>query len=103
MQFSQLAGFLGTALAVIAYFPQIVHLIKEHCSAGISYEAYLLWCLSGILLLMHALVIHDNVFIVLQAGNTVAAFLILGYTTRYQRGVCRSHRFLDRGPNDPIH
>jgi len=33
---SQVLGFLGTGLVAMAYIPQIRHLIKEHCSAGIS-------------------------------------------------------------------
>jgi len=33
---SQIFGFLGTALVVVGYIPQIHHLMREHCSAGIS-------------------------------------------------------------------
>jgi len=36
MGFTQLIGFFGTTLAGIAYVPQVIHLSKEHCSAGIS-------------------------------------------------------------------
>lgn len=93
MQYSQLFGIIGTVLVVIAYLPQIIHLIKEHCSAGISRYAYILWCISGIFLLVHAMMIHDSVFVALQGWNTVAAFIILGYSTRYRHGVCKSHRF----------
>ena len=92
MQFSQVLGFVGTALVVVAYFPQIMHLVKEHCSAGISRYAYVLWGISGVFLLIHALMIHDNVFVILQGWNSVASFLIVGYSMRYRYGICESHR-----------
>ncbi len=98
MQFSQIFGLVGTVLVVVAYFPQITHLIKEHCSAGISRYAYTLWCISGIFLLIHALMIHDNVFVALQIWNIVASGLIIGYSMRYRRGVCESHRTFDQKP-----
>ena len=34
MNCSQLLGFLGTGLVIIAYVPQVRHVIKEHCSRG---------------------------------------------------------------------
>jgi PQ loop repeat len=36
MRLSQLLGLAGTGIVAAAYIPQIRHLIKEHCSAGIS-------------------------------------------------------------------
>ena len=35
-QISLIAGFIGTAVVLIAYLPQIIHLIHEHCMVGIS-------------------------------------------------------------------
>ena len=54
MSLSQLLGFLGTAIVAAAYIPRIHHLVKEHCSAGISMNAYSLWCVASILFLVHA-------------------------------------------------
>jgi len=34
-----LIGYIGTALVIGAYAPQISHLWTEHCSAGISERA----------------------------------------------------------------
>lgn len=36
----QLARFLGMAIACADYLPQISHLIREKCSAGISIRAW---------------------------------------------------------------
>lgn len=36
-------GYVGTALVIVAYLPQITHLIREKCSAGISFGAYAIW------------------------------------------------------------
>lgn len=36
-------GYAGTAVMIGAYVPQIWHLHREHCSAGISVRAYALW------------------------------------------------------------
>lgn len=91
MNFSQILGFIGTALVVIAYLPQIIHLIKEHCSAGISLPAYAIWFVASCLLLTHALMIRDIVFVALQILNLVLMGMIFVYASRYRTGVCQSH------------
>ncbi|MDP3948748.1 MAG: PQ-loop repeat-containing protein [bacterium] len=91
MDYSQLFGFLGTAAAILAYLPQIIHLVKEHCSAGISRYAYALWLSASALLLVHALLIDDKVFTILMAFNTAANALIIFYAVRYKRNFCESH------------
>ncbi len=59
-------GFTGITLSVLAYLPQITHLIKEHCSAGLSPKAYCMWMGSAVLLLTYAIAKSDPVFISLQ-------------------------------------
>lgn len=88
---SQVVGFLGTALAIAAYFPQIAHLVKEHCSAGVSQYAYSLWFLASLLLFIHAFVIGDKVFTLLMGFNTIAHAVILVYVSRYKNSLCASH------------
>ncbi|MGQ0592120.1 MAG: PQ-loop repeat-containing protein [Gammaproteobacteria bacterium] len=44
-------GYVGTALVIVAYLPQITHLIREKCSAGISFGAYAIWVVAAVLLL----------------------------------------------------
>jgi uncharacterized protein with PQ loop repeat len=93
MMSSQIFGLIGTALVVIAYIPQITHLLKEHCSAGISRYAYTLWFLSALFLLIHSYLINDKVFVILQIWNIVASGVILLYSIRFKNGVCETHRF----------
>ena len=62
-------GYIGTALVIGAYAPQIWHLWTEHCSAGVSERAYALWALASALFLGHSIVIGDTVFMVTQLVN----------------------------------
>mgnify|MGYP002684186581 FL=1 len=58
-------GMVGALIAAYAYYPQIRHLIQEHCSAGISGRAYALWFVSSMLVTINAIYIHAIVFILL--------------------------------------
>lgn len=92
MTFVEIIGFLGSGLVIWAYVPQIRHLIQEHCSVGISRRAYVLWFIAALLLLMHAIMIHDTVFIFLQTANALLTLMILMYAGKYKDGVCPTHR-----------
>ena len=85
-------GFLGTALVIIAYVPQIHHLITERCSAGISLKAYALWFVAGFLMLVHAAAIGDPVFMALQGYQIGAGALIIFFGWKYQNSFCETHR-----------
>lgn len=87
----QLFGFIGTIIVAIAYLPQIIHLAKEHCSAGVSIRAWLLWLLASVLIFLHAFNIFDAVFMSLQIVNIVAIVLIILLAKRYKRMVCAIH------------
>lgn len=84
-------GYAGTALVIVAYLPQIAHLFQEHCSAGISARAYLLWSLSAVLLLTYAIAIGDPVFIALQGYQAIATTTIYFYSKRFQYSACEIH------------
>ena len=88
---SQILGFIGTGLVVVAYVPQIHHLLKEHCSAGISIRAYALWFSASLLFLVHAIMIRDVVFISVQVGNVIAICIIWFLARRYEKDMCRVH------------
>ena len=88
----QILGFSGSALVLAAYAPQTYHLWKEHCSAGISRYAYVLWLISALFLLTHALMIHDTVFILLQGINTIFTGIILLLAEKYKYGLCAFHQ-----------
>ena len=84
-------GILGIAISVVAYVPQVVHLGREHCSAGISRGAGGMWLASG--LLIGALAVHrrDPVFILLQITNLTSTAVILFLSWRYRGMVCEAH------------
>lgn len=86
-----LSGLIGTTLVVIAYAPQIRHLIKEHCSAGISIVAYSLWFSGSFLFLIHASMIRDVVFILVQVVNLIATCIIIICWKKYQQQMCSTH------------
>jgi uncharacterized protein with PQ loop repeat len=88
---TEIAGFAGAALAGAAYVPQISHLIRARCAAGISRLAFQVWLLASLLTMASAIAIHAGVFIVLGGTQIVATALILLYATRYKDTVCPSH------------
>src|SRR5262249_60167734 len=88
---TQIAGFVGAGLAGAAYVPQISHLIRARCSAGISRLAFEVWLLASLLTTARAVAIHVGVFIALGGIQIVATTLILLYPTRYKGTPCPSH------------
>jgi uncharacterized protein with PQ loop repeat len=84
-------GFVGTGLVAAAYIPQIHHLIKEHCSAGISVKAYVLWFIASVFFVIHAPMIIDAVFIGVQLVNLLAISIILVFARKYEKQICQTH------------
>lgn len=82
---------LGTIIMVLAYWPQIWHLIKEKCAAGISLRAYALWSLAALLLTVHAVLIQDKVFMLLQGLNLIATLTITIIVVRHPADRCSAH------------
>ena len=91
MNFFNAIGLLGAFIGGYAYLPQIRHLIKEQCSAGISPRAYGLWTLSSGLLLINAISISSIVFVVLGFIQLSATFIILLFSNRNKGHVCATH------------
>ncbi|MGZ4663639.1 MAG: PQ-loop domain-containing transporter [Mycobacteriaceae bacterium] len=87
---TEIMGFVGAGLAGAAYVPQISHLIKAHCSAGISRPAFQVWLLASLLTTVRAVAIGAGVFIVLGTIQTLATALIMRYATRYRDTPCPS-------------
>ena len=96
---TQVAGFAGAGLAGAAYVPQLSHLIKGRCSAGISRLAFAVWLLASVLTTARAVVTHDGVFIVLGGIQIVATALIMFYTARYKDVPCPDR---PGGAGDPL-
>jgi uncharacterized protein with PQ loop repeat len=88
---SELIGLGGASLAGYAYLPQISHLIRERCSAGISRRAFILWFLASILITIHAVFISAIVFILLGVIQIGATSTIVVYSARYKGLVCPIH------------
>jgi lipid-A-disaccharide synthase-like uncharacterized protein len=95
----ELVGIAGISIGVLAYVPQVVHLWREHCSAGVSPRAWAMWLTSSLLIGALALHRHDPVFIALQASSLTSAAVILLLTHRYRGMVCEAHAHLRA--NDP--
>ena len=91
LELTKIIGYAGTALVFIAYLPQIYHLIKERCSAGISIQAFSLWFIASILLMINAISIQSSIFIALQTIHIVAIGIIIFWTRLFEKGVCISH------------
>ena len=88
---TQIAGFAGAGLAGAAYVPQISHLIRARCSAGISRLAFGVWLLASVLATARAIAIHAGVFIVLGGIQIVATALIMVCAARYKDTPCPIH------------
>jgi lipid-A-disaccharide synthase-like uncharacterized protein len=84
-------GVAGIAISMLAYLPQVVHLAREHCSAGVSRRAWTMWLVSS--LLVGTLAVHrgDPVFILLQISSLTSAAVILMLAYRYRGMVCEVH------------
>lgn len=87
-----IAGFIGVGLAAAAYVPQIWHLVRVHCSAGISRIAFCAWLGASVLVTAHAIATREGVFIVLGGVQIAATAVILFYATRYAGSYCGGHR-----------
>lgn len=88
---SELIGLAGASLAGYAYLPQITHMIREQCSAGISRRAFAIWLLASVLMTVHAILLPAVVFITLGAIQIGAIATILVYSSRYRGLVCPIH------------
>src|SRR5215471_853715 len=88
---TEVGGFVGAGLAGAAYVPQISHLIRARCSAGISRLAFAVWLVASVLVTARAIAIFAGVFIVLGGIQIVATALIMLFATRFKDTPCPSH------------
>ena len=84
-------GIAGVSIGVLAYAPQVVHLWREHCSAGVSARAWAMWLTSSLLIGVLALHRQDPVFIALEASSLASAAMIVLLTHRYRGMTCEAH------------
>jgi hypothetical protein len=95
---TQIAGYAGAGLAGAAYVPQISHLIRARCSAGVSRLAFGVWLLASCLVMARAVALHAGVFIVLGVIQITATAIIVFYATRYRDAYCPGHQLAAPGP-----
>ena len=92
----ELVGIAGIVISVLAYLPQIVHLARQHCSAGVSGRAWAMWLGSSLMVGALAVHRHDPVFVLLQASTLMSARVIIVLVHRYRGMVCVTHALAAR-------
>ena len=90
----EILGIIGIAISVAAYVPQVIHLGREHCSAGVSSRAWAMWLAGGLLVGILAVHRRDPVFILLQLSSLTSAAVILFLARRYKGMACDAHAHL---------
>ena len=87
----EVIGWVGTALVVLAYYPQIHHLYVERCAWGISRLTWLIWLAASALLLTYCALRRELLMCLVQGVNiiAIAATIIL---VRRSKGICPYHR-----------
>jgi uncharacterized protein with PQ loop repeat len=83
LEVSSLAGLISVGVSIVAYLPQIFHLLREPCSAGVSRMAFALLLASFILGTFHAQVIKNGACIVLGLMQIITSLLIFIFSTKY--------------------
>ena len=91
MTISAMLGAAATVLVIFGYVPQIGHLIRERCSAGISVPAFSMWLAASALFLIHAALIDDVVFVVAQIVSVTAGGIIVALCRTYKGHLCAFH------------
>lgn len=86
----EMLGWVGTALVIVAYVPQVRHLYVEKCAWGISISTWLIWLVSGVLLLSYAILRNDTLFTFVQVINIAAILATIVLALRSNR-ICPYH------------
>ena len=83
-------GWAGTALVIVAYYPQIHHLYVEKCAWGISALTWLIWLAASAVLLTYCVLRREAMLAVVQAVNIAAIVTTLLLVQRSNK-VCPHH------------
>jgi uncharacterized protein with PQ loop repeat len=104
MTVTEAIGLSAAALAGYAYVPQISHLVRERCSAGVSEKAFALWLGASVLMTIHAVSIGSGVFVVLGLQQVACTGVVAFFCRRYRGHTCPSHDTAptSSGPPSPI-
>lgn len=86
----EIVGWMGTALVIAAYFPQIRHLYVEKCAWGISLTTWWIWLVSSAFLLIYAALDSSILFVLVQSINMFAIVTTIILAKRSEK-VCPYH------------
>ena len=86
----EMLGWVGTALVIVAYVPQIRHLYVEKCAWGISISTWLIWLIAAALLLSYCVLRDDTLFTIVQVIN-ITAIMATIMLARRSNQVCPYH------------
>jgi lipid-A-disaccharide synthase-like uncharacterized protein len=86
----EMLGWVGTALVIVAYVPQLRHLYVERCAWGISISTWLIWLVAGALLLSYCVFRNDTLFTFVQVINITAIVATIMLVRRGNR-ICPNH------------
>lgn len=89
----KIVGWIGTALVIIAYYPQIRHLFLERCAWGISIFTWVIWLCASALLLIYCITRGEILMSIVQAISIIAIGATIVLVRRSNR-VCPYHRKL---------
>jgi uncharacterized protein with PQ loop repeat len=92
-------GWVGTALVVVAYYPQIHHLYAEKCAWGISVSTWLIWLVSSMLLLTYCILRGESLMSFVQGVN-IAAIMTTILLVRRSNQVCPYHLKAETGTRE---
>jgi uncharacterized protein with PQ loop repeat len=86
----EVIGWVGTALVVGAYYPQIHHLFVERCAWGISQLTWLIWLTASVLLLTYC-VLRSELLMGFAQGVNIAAITTTIILVRRSNRICPYH------------
>jgi len=92
---TEITGWAGTALVIIAYVPQIRHLYFEKCAWGISVTTWVIWAVAAVLLLSYCMSRSEILLGVVQVANLVAIMTTI-ILVRRSDTICPYHREIAR-------
>lgn len=76
---------IGGIISILAYLPQIRHLVKVKDSTGISIFAWYVWLFGNILLLVYAIAIFNISYIIVEIIFCLANLTMIFLTYKYRR------------------
>ena len=86
----EVIGWIGTALVIAAYYPQIRHLYVERCAWGISLTTWWIWLVSSLFLLTYAFSDGSTLFVLVQTINMLAIVATI-FLAKRSNNVCPYH------------